>query len=265
MPLPLPAEGERWHLHGSPPCTAVSLANQVRDEDKRDHACDLVQWFLKFAMDSHCTSWSMEQVAAPVILRACEELKKPGSPYRHRFEYMARDLSEIGVPQRRRRLIAGPPKLIAHFKRLPTKRLGIRDYIAEPRGTHVRGSSLWSCPRRAPTCIEGPQKKWIYKLYGDDDACRPLNMPGPTITATRGMNWATPGTGTKLVEMSIQESAILQTFPATYRFPAIRRRAIRGIGNALPPLVMRKLLSPASTRPASPSLRRRPGPIGPVG
>ena len=28
--LPLPLPGEHWHLHGSPPCTRVSVANQVR-------------------------------------------------------------------------------------------------------------------------------------------------------------------------------------------------------------------------------------------
>ena len=35
LPLPLPTSEENWHLHGSPPCTAVSKANQVRDDEER--------------------------------------------------------------------------------------------------------------------------------------------------------------------------------------------------------------------------------------
>ena len=258
FPLPLPSAGEHWHLHGSPPCTAVSVANQVRDDAARDQGTDLVQWFLRFAMDSTATSWSMEQVSTPIVRAAIDELLKVGSPYRNRFAYTVVDLSRLGVPQARKRLIAGPKPLIARLKRLPRTRRSVRDVIALPRGTHTRHELVWSAPKRAP---KDSGRKWIYRHYTDDDCCTPVDGPGWTITARHTLRWACPGTGRKLLRMTPRETALMQTFPPSYQLDARVGRAIRGIGNALPPVVMQQYLTgrpPRYSPCQSPSLRWRP-------
>ena len=72
--LALPS-GANWHLHGSPPCTKVSKANQSRDEDERRDALDAVRWYVNLAIESGATSWSMEQVATPVVLDGLQNIK----------------------------------------------------------------------------------------------------------------------------------------------------------------------------------------------
>ena len=71
-PLPLPrsptdAGVARWHLHGSPPCTKLSKANQQREAGARADALALVRWFLELALHSSASSWSMEQVYTPAL------------------------------------------------------------------------------------------------------------------------------------------------------------------------------------------------------
>ena len=38
LPLPFPGKGERWHLHGSPPCTTVSTAQYAQEPGEEDIA-----------------------------------------------------------------------------------------------------------------------------------------------------------------------------------------------------------------------------------
>jgi hypothetical protein len=79
-PLPLPTAGV-WHLHGSPPCTKVSCANQQRNEQEREDATALIRWYIVFAIESSASTWSMEQVSTPIVITTLESLKAPGSPY----------------------------------------------------------------------------------------------------------------------------------------------------------------------------------------
>ena len=227
-------------MHGSPPCTAVSKANQIRDSNQREAAVDIVDWYLRFAMDSSATSWSMEQVPTPVVRSVLENLLKPGSPYRNRFSYTVVDMSKLGVPQMRKRLIAGPKALVARFKRLPQTRKSVRDMILHPRGTHTRGEIVWSAPKKAP---KASGKKWVYKHYGDDDLCVPIDEPARTVTARHALRWATPGSGSKLLRMTPRETARMQTFPSTYKLNEHVVDAIRGLGNAVPPVIMEQYLT----------------------
>lgn len=163
-PLPLPSADEAWHLHGSPPCTAVSKANQGRVEEQREGAIDLIRWYIEFALASSATSWSMEQVASPVVLRYLDTLKAAKAPHRNRFAYTVVNFYDYGVPQERRRVIAGSPEVVAHLLRLPRWRRCVGDVIVAPRGTHLRNRMRWSCPRRDPT----GEKRWLYKEYTDE-------------------------------------------------------------------------------------------------
>jgi len=258
-PLPLPSEGEHWHLHGSPPCTKLSIANQERVTHDRDEALDLVRWYLDFALASTATTWSMEQVATPKVIALLESYRALGAPHRTRIAFDVFDFYEHGVPQHRRRLIAGSPELVARLRRAPRVHRCVRDVIRNPRGTHVRHYMRYANPRVVGV-VDG-KTKYSYSYYGDDDCCYPVTGPSHVIIAGHALRWAWPGTGKKFELFLPEEAAALQCFPTGYALPVNPRQAMRGVGNALPPVIMTQLLM-EKARDVSPSLRRLPGPIG---
>jgi len=213
----------------------------LRIEERKEQGTRLVEWYLRFAMDSGATSWSMEQVPTPVVQEVLKKLRARKSPYRNRLAWTLVNFRDYGVPQYRKRIIAGSPDVIARLKRLPLKRRGVREVVPVCRGTHVRNEVKWSDPRPAP---EGHDHRYVYKLYGDDDCCIPVEKPGYCITARHTLRWATPGTGSKLLRMTPRETALMQTFPGDYQLDENKQRAIRGIGNAIPPLIMKQILPP---------------------
>ena len=243
--LGLPDEEETWHLHGAPPYF----------KDQMD-GLQLVRWFVEFAAASDASSWTMENVAAPAVMKLMESYKARGSPLRNRLDYERVRLSDHGVPQDRVRLIAGSPRLIQRMRRLRPLRRSVRDVIPMPRGTHVRGEVKHSGPTKR--CRENPELGRIGNTYTDDELCRPIDQPGYTITARHTLRWARPYTGTKLKYMSPRETALMQTFPVTYELDRNNQRAIRGLGSALPPIFMERLLGDSvrvsTSRCDSPSL-----------
>ena len=110
--LPFPKDGRKFHVHGSPPCTLFSTMNsrQGGESEARHAATKLVSWYLKTALNSGCTSWTMEQVPSKVVLRVVERFRLK---HRARMDYGVFDFYDLGVPQRRKRLLAGTPALIA--------------------------------------------------------------------------------------------------------------------------------------------------------
>ena len=81
-----------FHLHGSPPCQALSNASNVQAED----GMRLVNWFLELVEYMRPDSWSMENVR-PLGKR----LVDMGVP----FEVV--NSNDYGVPQKRFRIFAG--------------------------------------------------------------------------------------------------------------------------------------------------------------
>jgi len=255
----LPVSG-RWHLHGSPPCTKVSNANRLVSVEERAHGVYLVKWFLEFALNSEATTWSMEQVpAGPVI----EVVQNAMSRYEGKLDYCIVDCVKLGVPQKRRRLFAGSPMLISKLRRRRAAKTAVRDFIANPRGTHTR---LETCSGTSVTYKDGKKVKYS-KTYSWDDLCRPLNEPCHTITASHGLRWANPGTRSKTFKMNRHEIKVLQTFPPDYKLNCSNTLGTMGVGNAVPPAAMRALLKPITqllsrpriiADPDSPSHHYRP-------
>lgn len=238
-PLPLPGANETWHLHGSPPCTEVSVAKQIRVEEKREGAVGLIKWYIEFALASSASSWSMEQVATPIVVRYLETLKAPKAPHRNRFAYAIVNFYDYGVPQMRRRIIAGSPEVVAHLLRLPQWHRCAADLIVAPRETHLRNRLKWSSPKADPT----GEKKWIYKEYTDEDSCMPITGRSPCVVAGHPLRWARPNENVKLVALTPREQAMLQCFPSDYALGDHVETANRCIGNALPPIVMEQILT----------------------
>ena len=265
--LPLPSEREDWHLHGSPPCTKLSKANQERDEGEREDALATVRWYLDFALASSASTWSMEEVASQAIVALLERYRAPRAAHRNQVDYLIIKCQEHGLPSMRRRLVAGSPKLIARMRRLPRVRRSVREVLPQVRGTHLRNEVWWgwNVPLDGPVPATHEVRegaRFAYKRYGPDECCLPIDGLAHCITARHTLRWATPHTGTPLKLMTARETAVMQSFPATYTLDDNKQRAIRGLGNAFPPCVAERLFGGTGppTRPQSPSLRR-PAPV----
>lgn len=249
---PFPTDGRPFHAHFSPPCQKFSATNTLRRvEGDRAQAEDLVTWSLETALASGATSWSLEEVASKHVVALVEAVRKQ---HPKRVAYARLDLSELGVPQTRTRLLAGPPELIARIMRARArgKRRSIRDVVAKPRGTHIRNGKSWSKTlKRANGSNEYVKSSW-------GEHCQPIDGPAPTVLADRGLNWVTrTATGYENPRLRTPDYAALQTFPPTYRWPDNLRDAQKQVGNAVPPLVAQILLGDSPSVPAhSPSLRR---------
>ena len=234
--LSLP-RGANWHLHGSPPCTSVSKANQNRDEADRRDALETVNWFLNFAMQSGAGSWSMEQVGTPVLIKELNKIKADAST-RKKFDFEVVNFKNYGVPQNRKRVIAGSPRLVAGLRRLRRWHRSTKDVIARPRGTHIRNYMVNSAPRKDPTGA----KKWIYRRFTTDEACNRVTTHAPCV-CSRGLQWITPGSGKAPLPCTVAELAALQCMQHVVLSGASKSTAKRGVMNAIPPSIMAQLLT----------------------
>ena len=228
-------------LHGSPPCTKVSKANQQRRADEQEEGLELVRWFVHFAMSSRAQVWSMEQAGTPIVLKVMQELREQ---HANRFDFDVFDLYEHGVPQHRRRLIAGSPRVVAGLKRLPPLHRCVRD-VLDPRGTHIRNGVYKVNTKLLGVDPVTGRNLWHYEEHDADDYCVPVNGPSHTVLAHRCLTWAWPGTEYTLEVMTAREAACLQTFPPDYPLHPKKVQALRGVGNALPPAAARRMIEGA--------------------
>ena len=191
----------------------------------------------------------MEQVSTDAIKRLLRSYRQPGSPHRNRLDWDVFNFKFMGVPQKRKRIIAGSPELIARLRRSPKKRAAVRDFIQAPRGTHIRNECLY--------VYNGRENRHKRRKLGPDDSCLPISGPSHTIVA-KPLRWVTPGSGAPMLRLTPRESACLQALPMEYALPETSTTvATRAIGNAVPPPVITQMLA-ARGRPVSPTLLWRP-------
>jgi site-specific DNA-cytosine methylase len=241
--IPLPVDGRPFHVHGSPPCQKLSQANQTqRLVGDNEAAINLVDWYLKFALASGATSWSMEQVANKQIIDIVERLRLKNLSM---VSYGVFSFDKLGVPQTRKRLIAGSPcliaKLICEAQNQP--RRSIKDVILHPRGTHVRGRIATFRHDFKRIVDDDGNERRKYKKAKWADYCRPIKGAAPTVLARHALLWITAdGEGKNRSALNSLELAALQTFPPTYIFPKAKGLACSQIGNAVPPRVAELML-----------------------
>ena len=268
----LPTDGRRFHVHCSPPCVKLSrinTANVARGNAGargHDHAADMIEWSLEMMLASDATSWSLEQVGDATVRAIVERVRR-----RHpkRLAYAVVDLSTLGVPQTRTRLVAAPPWLLARLLRKSSaaRVRAVRDVIAAPRGTHVRCGRTKSSRRPNPRAGRAPDEpRYVYTDgHGGWSAwCCSLDRPAPTVRGRHAHTWVTlvDGLAVDHCVMHPNELAALQTFPAGYQLPDRKFDAYLQVGNAVPPLLARLLLEEEDgpgappPRPVSPSLLR---------
>jgi DNA (cytosine-5)-methyltransferase 1 len=249
--IPFPVDGRPFHVHGSPPCQHLSsMRTTGRTASDKKHAQSLVNWFLDTALASGASSWSMEQVASRDVLCLLERYR---AAHQGRVAYAVVDFSLLGVPQTRKRVIAGSPRVVAALQRRCSAALtrAVRDVI-QPRGANTQNTLCWSFKRLVPqqarqlslrqSAGDGRRKYTYVKIKGRN--LRPVSKPTYTVCTTcDSIRWATwRGTWLEQEKLSVAELAALQTFPADYWLPVQTHHATTLIGNAVPPLVAQHLM-----------------------
>ena len=243
---------------GSPPCTQFSYSNRGGSGDLVDGMVDL-RAFLAAVAHVQPTFWIMENV--PRVAKIIEaEMSNGGElvEFAHLVDSIrVIDLSEFGLPQRRKRCIVGrfPEELLLSY-RARTPSLTLRDVISS-FGTECYEDMMYGT--RIPLKIlsdhnvedsltdeevrlnvEAKAHHPVYnRMRFPDDSDRPSRTLTATCTKVSRESIVIDdnrATG-DFRRLTIRERASLQGFPGTFGFFAPSYTAkIQLIGNALPPL-----------------------------
>jgi DNA (cytosine-5)-methyltransferase 1 len=231
--LPFPTSG-RWHLHGSPPCTKLSIMQPLQYKTDQDNAIDLVAWFFSLVKEKKPTSWSFEQVNHKAIRAQLETLK---AKHPLIFDWMVVDVVNFEVPQHRKRIIAATPSIIDHLRSFKSgkHKQCVLDVIPYPPRQFIK-NSLYSRPHeKTRERVDVPLK----------DKIRSVDRPSYTILASGHKKWADEH-GTVLRHLTGAEGALIQSFPADYKLPWSKTRSLIGVGNALPPQLAKVMMKPSA-------------------
>ncbi len=175
-----------------------------------------------------------------VVLKVVERFRLK---HRAQMDYGVFDFYDLGVPQRRKRLLAGTPALIARLKRMAChgRRRSARDVLPDARGTHIRTSLRWEKARLRHDRKPG-QSKYVYtKSTNPLHSCVPVTGPAPTVVTSSPLNWVSLGAETEPA-LNPRELAALQCFPSDYWLPPTQDKARLLVGNSVPPLVAKLLM-----------------------
>ena len=236
---PLPRDA---HWHASPPCQAVSQANRRVRQEQREDAISLVEWFLSLVESRRPKSWSMEQAATPVTIRILEKRRERVPEL---FEYAVVNFAHYGVPQDRRRLIAGTPSLVKRFVQRVSPPRAVADVMDSLPSRFIMNSTT-----NTP-CAGG------FRRLRPEEHMRNVERPSYTVLACNPLKWAGED-GTVVRKLTEEEAALLQMFPSTYCLgsgSATSRR--RGVGNAIPPEVARRIMETRCRPPRSRARQKR--------
>jgi DNA (cytosine-5)-methyltransferase 1 len=246
-------------LAGCPPCQGFSvLRTRNGATQRRDSRNGLITEVLRFARTFRPKTIMLENVpglgAHWSFQKLCRDLRSLG----YVVEWGIKDARHYGVPQRRKRLIllAGRGFRIPFAKEARTTKT-VRDAIGHLAlaGSHDRLHNLperrsdkvialiRSIPKDGGSRADLPETMQLecHKRsdgFSDVYGRMAWDFPSPTITS----GCFNPSKGRFLHPeldraITLREAALLQTFPARYRFPTDGNKEAVAlmIGNALPP------------------------------
>lgn len=243
---------------GSPPCVQFSLSNRGGRGDVDDGLKDIIA-FLTIVDYLRPRAWAMENV--PRVAKVLEkELKRGGQleAFAHLgMKFSVENMAEYGLPQRRRRCIAGNInfQLLRSYRAVaPTRTLG--DVVAALSATPVRDPLFGVTVDRSelqdhviePFLNSEEERinraaKMFHPIYNAMPFPDPLTRSVRTITATctrvsrESVVIQEPGSDRLFRRLSIREKACLQGFPLSFQFYGKNYgHKQRMVGNAFPPV-----------------------------
>ena len=251
------------HLHGSPPCQALSIASRHDPED----GMEMVRWYLDLVKSVMPDSWSMENVVT--VRKRLPE----GTPN------VILNSADFGVPQTRRRCYAGSGwvaetthyghkgEWISVIEALPhlvdeLAELGLIDSVcvntagcgdSKSKGAITRDSTLDKPSKTLHNNIPSIRSV-THNVSGATESIgeaaenrdRVITKPSKVIrahttTLRDRREWDKPK---KIRLLTIEETLVLQGFPADYDLSSLKTQKDRWImvGNAVPPPVAQAVI-----------------------
>ncbi len=241
---------------GSPPCTQFSYANRGGAGDISDGLIDVYK-FLEAVEYLNPKYWAMENVPRVAnILRA--ELGIGGELFRFRElvkTILIVDSSDYGVPQKRKRMVAGnfPETLFQEYKtKIPTTNLDTiykslqKDVVVDPLYGYKLSSADVTDNENEPDLTKEELRinrdaKEYHPVYNKMSFPDQMDRPARTVTATctrvsRESIIVESKTGYR--RLNVRERGLLQGFPITYQFYGNSMNSkFKMIGNAVPPIL----------------------------
>ena len=244
---------------GSPPCTQFSFSNRGGTGDIADGLAD-IEKFLDIITYLRPRLWAMENV--PRVKEILDTQLAAGEPlarFRNlKIKSMVLDMSEFGLPQRRRRCIAGNfdfELLLSYRHKCKSRSLGsvlkalAQDAAIDPiYGVSATKSEI-SDHNPEPSLNDEEERmnresKMFHPVYNNMAFPDPKNSPVRTITATctrvsrESIVIRSPERPKALRRLTVRERASLQGFPVSYQFfGKSYAQKLKMVGNAIPPLM----------------------------
>ena len=240
---------------GSPPCTQFSYANKGGNGDIKDGLIDVYK-FLEIIAYLKPKYWAMENV--PRVAKILKAELEDGSL--KKFQSLVKvitivDAADYGVPQNRKRMIAGnfPLELFESYKeKTNLVTLGDvlndlnNDPIVDPNyGYSIAKEEVTELDKEADLTIQEQRincdSKTFHPVYNKMSFPDRLNRPSRTVTATctrvsRESIIVPSPTGFR--RLTVRERGVIQGFPITYQFYGrTLNNKFKMIGNAVPPIL----------------------------
>lgn len=240
---------------GSPPCTQFSFANRGGNGDIQEGLVDVYK-FLEIVEFIKPKYWAMENI--PRVAGILERELNGGSLAR--FKPLVKtirivDSADYGVPQNRKRMIAGnfPVELFESYKS-KTRKTTLGDVLdALKQETVVDPNYGYEIPKSEVTELENEvnltqeetrinkDSKTYHPVYNKMSFPDKLDRPSRTITATCtrvSRESIIIGSKDGYRRLNVREKGILQGFPITYQFYGRTLNSkFKMIGNAVPPIL----------------------------
>lgn len=244
---------------GSPPCTQFSFSNRGGKGDIADGLVD-IEKFLEIVSFLKPAFWAMENVPR---VKEILDVELAAGGRLERFAHLGTksvivDMSEFGLPQKRRRCIAGnfDFKLLLSY-RLGCKRRTLGDVLSALSKSKVvdpiygitqTQKALTDQETETPLNEEeermNRESKMFHPVYNNMAFPDPETSPVRTITATctrvsrESVIVRAPSNPTLLRRLTVRERASLQGFPISYEFFGnAYAQKIKMVGNAIPPIM----------------------------
>lgn len=240
---------------GSPPCTQFSYANKGGNGNIQDGLIDIYK-FLEVVEHLKPKYWAMENVprVASILERELNEgLLQRFKPLVEHINII--NSSEYGIPQNRKRMIAGnfPLSLFESYKtKIQSKTLGsiLQDLNEEiitdsNYGYKLPKSEISELENEADLTQEetriNKDSKTYHPIYNNMSFPDRLDRPSRTITATctrvsRESIIISSESGFR--RLNVREKGVLQGFPITFQFYGKTLNSkFKMIGNAVPPIL----------------------------